>query len=339
LLPSAWILAFSGGEMGSSPFVPGDTDTVEGPIKRGGADERRRFVAAVVARKMLEELAGALAGRGIPIMPLKGVLFQLVLYADPSERAVSDVDVLVPERHFAVAIETAIALGCRPLSAGPSWIEATFMTPCGLPLDLHQRLFCSRRYHMPTDDVFHRASVASGLIGAPIWLPHPLDIFAHLIGKFVSDHVHAEARARLRELELVATHYRLEPVPVAKHLIECGLGRAARHVLSRATTELEHPFFGAVLSALPDDPVGLLLARIAAAGTERPARSLLAPICAHMLNTSLPRAATSLALALGYAARHAHARLTKGALDGHWAPFFATSSNSALRKASSARRS
>lgn len=312
---------------------------MDDPLESAAAHERRRFVASVVAREMLGELARALAERGIPLMPLKGALFQLVLYADPTERALSDVDVLVPERHFAQAISISIALGYRPLSAGPSWIEATLMSPRGLPLDLHQRLFCSQRYHMPTDDVFRRASLDSGLMGAPIWLAHAHDIFAHLIGKFVSDHVHDEARERLRELERVAAHYRLEPVPLAKHLIECGLGRAARHVLSRATSELGNPFFDAVLGALPDDPVGVLLARIAAAGTERLARSPLAPISAHMLNSSLPRAATSLALALGYAARHAHSRLTKGAFDGHWAPFFATSSNSALRKASSARRS
>src|SRR6266511_5085875 len=104
-------------------------------------NELRAFTASVIARETLREVARALGDSGIPVMPLKGVLFQLVLYADPAERRLCDVDVLVPESRFAEAIAILMQHGYRPESAGPSWIEAAFRSPRGLPLDLHRRVF------------------------------------------------------------------------------------------------------------------------------------------------------------------------------------------------------
>src|SRR5918994_959148 len=118
------------------------------PGKRGV----REFAASVIARETLREVAAMLHEARIPVMPLKGVLFQLVLYADPAERSLCDVDVLVPERHFVQAIQVLVKHGLRPLGAGPSWIEASFETSRGLPLDLHRRLFCRLRYNLPTNE-------------------------------------------------------------------------------------------------------------------------------------------------------------------------------------------
>lgn len=260
-------------------------------------------------------------------MPLKGVLFQQILYADPAERKLSDVDVLVPEPRFAEAIGLLLARGFRPWSAGPSWIEAALLSPRGLPLDLHRRIFCAWRYRVSTDDLFRRAWLDTELVGAPLWIMHPEDTLAHLIGKFVSDHVYADAAPRLREIAMLAAHYGLEPAPVARHLVACGLGRAARHVLARGVSERGEPFFGATLRQLPDDPVGTLLVGVAQRLAQRFDRTALAPLSAHLLNTSLPRAAVSLGMAALYAAGHAHLARAKGVRGGHWAPFFSASSS------------
>jgi hypothetical protein len=302
-------------------------------------DELRAFTTTVIARETLREVAGALADRGIPVMPLKGVLFQLVLYEDPVERRLGDVDVLVPERRFAEAIDILVQQGYRPAKAGPSWIEAAFESPRGLPLDLHRRLFCARRYHMPTGDVFLRARRDEALLGVPLWIQHPLDTLAHLIGKFVSDHVHSASAPRLIELEKLVDHHALEPVTAARHLDHSGLARAARHVLSLGRRERTHRFYEATLAALPRGALDGVVVGLAGQLSRVLEHGRLAPLSSHLLNTSLLQGAHSLALAAAYAGQHELLARAGGAGGGYWAPFFSASSRAARRSASSARSS
>ena len=82
----------------------------------------RAFVTAVVARETLTDVARELARAEIPVMPLKGALLQLDVYArDPAQRPLTDVDVLVPESRFVAAMQRLARRGYRPRSAGPSW--------------------------------------------------------------------------------------------------------------------------------------------------------------------------------------------------------------------------
>jgi hypothetical protein len=265
------------------------------------------------------------------------VLFQLVLYPDPAERRLCDIDVLVPERRFPEAIDILLQQGYRPASAGPSWIEAAFESPRGLPLDLHRRIFCPRRYRVSTDELFSRATRDEALLGVPLWLQHPLDTLAHLVGKFVSDHVHSGAEPRLRELELLVEHHGLKPEPACRHLAASGLARAARHVFARGARERAHPFYEAALGALPRTALDDAVVGLAGQLCQRLEHGRLAPLSAHLLNTSLWRGASSLALAAVYAGEHAWLGRTRGATGGYWAPFFSASRSSARRTASSAR--
>jgi hypothetical protein len=299
--------------------------------------ELRAFTTSVIARETLQEVAAVLAASGIPVMPLKGVLFQMQLYSDPAERRLCDVDVLVPEARFAEAIEILIRSGFRPSNAGPSWIEAAFQSPRGLPVDLHRRLFCAWRYRMPTHEQFERATLDRERLGAPIYLQHPLDSLAHLVGKFVSDHVHAEAALRFAEIEKLVERHALEPLDAARHLERCGLARAARYVFARGAREREAAFYAAALGASPEGALSVALAAAAGALARRWERGPLAALSAHLLNTSLWRCAISLLLGLAYAAEHARLRRAGGARGGHWAPFFSAASSSARRRASSAR--
>jgi putative nucleotidyltransferase-like protein len=297
----------------------------------------RAFASAVIARETLRDVAIALHRARIPVMPLKGVLFQLILYEDPAERALCDVDVLVPERHFTRAIDILVQHGYRPASAGPSWIEAAFASPRGLPLDLHRRIFCARRYRLSTRDLFMRATVDQRLLGVPLWLQHPLDTLAHLVGKLVSDHVHAPVAPRLAELEKWIEHRHIGPELAVRHLVRCGLARAARRVFALGAREREHPFHAAALRALPADPIGDALVTLADQLAARREQRAFGPLSAHLLNASLWRGTTSLALAAMYAAEHAYLARAAGTRGGYWAPFFAESSSSARRRASSAR--
>lgn len=298
----------------------------------------RSFAAAIFARETLADVARELARADIPVMPLKGALLQLDVYAsDPAQRLLTDVDVLVPESSFVAALQRLTRRGYRPQSAGPSWIEAALATPRGLPVDLHRRLFCPLRYRLPTHEVFQRARRDHRMLGVSIWLPDPLDVAAHLIGKFVTDHVTRDAADRFADLEALVAHHRLAPDALAGHLSRCGLARAARYVLGRGEVERDAPLYCAALQHLPSTSLDARLARLAGPLSAALDAGPLAALPAHLLNTSLWRGAASLSLAVLYATQHARLRRARGARGGHWAPFFEPSNVSARRRASSAR--
>lgn len=246
-------------------------------------------------------------------MPLKGVLLQHLLYADPAERLVSDVDVLVPEDRFEAAIEALLADGFELQKVGRSLIEVALRSPKGLAVDLHRSLFSPARYKLSTAGVFRRSTLDERSFGVPVHVAHPHDTAAHLLGKFVSDHVVDEAEFRLTELFRWVEHTRIEPVAFAEHLRAAGLARAARYALACGHRQLGSPFFGQALSALPADPVGAACALVARELMPRLQGTRLSPLPAHLLNSSLPRAGASLARSAINRFRHARRR---AAVDG-----------------------
>jgi hypothetical protein len=190
---------------------------------------------------------------------------------------------------------------------------------------------------MPTREQFARGRIDDERLGVAIHVQHPLDSLAHLVGKFVSDHVQSEAGPRFDELERLIDRHGLEPLAAARHLERCGLERAARHVFARAARERPHGFHAAVLRELPAGAVTAAVVALAGELARRLEHGRLAPLSAHLLNTSLWRGACSLLLAVGYAAEHARLRRAGGTSGGYWAPFFSAASSSARRRASSAR--
>ena len=289
---------------------------------RDAAALRRRFTIAVLASEILRDAARALGGVGIPLMPLKGVLFQRVLYADPAERLMSDIDVLVPEHQFGRAITALLAAGFRPQKIGRSLIEVALLSPKGLAIDLHRRLFGTGRYRLSTAAVFRRASLDESLFGVPLHIAHPHDTAAHLIGKFVSDHVVADAVPRLEELALWAAHSHIDAAQLARHLELSGLGRAARYTCAVAAQLLGDPFFPAVLGALSADPIGHACARFARTVIPRLDGTALAPVAAHLLNDSLVRGGASALLALRNRWRHSRLGRHGERSPGDWAALF-----------------
>jgi Uncharacterised nucleotidyltransferase len=257
--------------------------------------ERRSFVKAVLARETLRDAALALHARGIPLVPLKGVLFQQVLYTDPAQRLLTDVDVLVRERDFGSAIGALRDARFDVQHAARSLIGVALRSPRGLTVDLHRRLFSRARYRLSTESVFARATRDEALLGVPVHLAHPYDTAAHLIGKFVSDHVLEERVPRLDELLLWAQRYRIDPADLARHLQANGLGRAARYTLGCGAELLGDAFFRDALAALPRDPVGWACARAARHLMPRWRATAFAAAPAHLLNSSLPRAAACVA--------------------------------------------
>lgn len=296
---------------------------------RAASDTRRdppglaqRFATSVIAREVLRDVARVLADAGIAVMPLKGVLFQLVLYADPAERALLDVDVLVPSADFERAIRALLQAGFLPRSAGQSLIECALWSPRGMVVDLHRQLFSGGRYRLSTEAVFRRATLDERLLGVPLRLAHPHDTAAHLIGKFVADHEGNDPVQRLEELRLWAERFGIEPMRLARHLSVCGMARAGRYTLQRGVELTQQRFFSAVLAALPADPLGRAYARLARTLMSELEPTSFAALPTHLLNSSLASGGVSLALSALAQARHAWLSRRGGEGAGTLQPFF-----------------
>lgn len=296
---------------------------VHGPQRLPVTSVRRRYATAVLAREVLVDVARVLAAQGIAVMPLKGVLFQQLLYADPAERALTDVDILVPERDFSRAIAALIEAGFLPRSAGRSLIECALRAPRGLTVDLHRRLFGRGRYALSTEALFQRATRDDGLLGVPLYIADPYDTAAHLIGKFVTDQERFDPLPRLAELARWVHHCRIEPVRLGQHLSECGMERAGHYVLTRGAEVLDDPFFGAAIAAFPADGSSHLYTRLARSLIPRLQGTAFASLPAHLLNASLARGAVSLTLVVTQRLRHAWLTRQHGTRGGYWSPFFA----------------
>ena len=226
-------------------------------------------------------------------MPVKGALLQYWLYDDPTERVLSDVDLLIRPDDLGVAVERLEAAGYLR-TRHPTVGGVVMETPFGLALDLHTQLFDSARYRMSTYDVFARSHEDRTLYGARVRVPSPLDVFAHLIGKFGSDHLDARATARLDEIARMASRLDIPPETVARHLVHSGMRRVSRYVLPLVRQTTGSTFARQVCDRLPSDPTGRALAAFATPvlATVSP-DSRVGALMAHLLNESLPRGAHS----------------------------------------------
>lgn len=252
----------------------------------------------MAASALVTDVAATLQRIGVPVMPIKGALLQHWLYEDPAERPLTDVDVLVPEADFPDAHRALLAAGYRCTehsSVGGAVLETRF----GLMLDLHGRLFGPARYSLPTSALFARSVPDCDLFGVTVRLPSPLDAYAHLVGKAGSDHIHADARERLQEIQRLGHWLDLPAEVIAEHLLGCGMRRVARYVLGLVDRNTNDPLSLRIIDALPADPTGRALARLADAILARvPADSSLGALVAHSLNDGLLQGARSGAAAL-----------------------------------------
>ena len=257
------------------------------PVDRHAA--RRRAATSLLATELVGDVARTLGEAGISVMPVKGALLQHWLYGDPAERPLTDVDLLVRADDLEIAVEHLEAAGYRRTrhrTVGGMVME----TPFGLMLDLHSQLFDRARYRLPTGDLFARSSEDQVLFGASVRLPSPLDVYAHLIGKFGSDHLNAGSTARLDEIARMATRLDASPELAARHLRHCGMRRVSRYVLPLVYEATGDTFAPQVHDRLPPDPIGQGIVTVA-----HPALAWASPdsrtgaLVAHLLNESLPR--------------------------------------------------
>jgi hypothetical protein len=260
-------------------------------------DPKRTFVNQVVGRELVQHVATALAKVDIDVLPLKGVWLQACVCGPDDTRLITDVDLLVRESAFALAVAELERGGFRARNSNSA--EVTLVHPAfELPLDLHRQLFTRRVFRLPTHALFERSRSDSTAFGVRVQLPHPHDALAHLIGHFVKSQMRPDDPQRLSDFVVIAARCDLRPDECARHLHAVGMGRAARYVLHELAYRRSHPLWRAVLAALPPDPLGERLANIArriCAGRAG-GRRLPVTLSGFMLDRSLAAGALALVL-------------------------------------------
>ena len=258
----------------------------------------RGLASHLIGRAVLKAAAQLLHEHAIPVMPLKGIWLQHFVYADPSERPITDVDVLVPDSRYLQAIAVLRAAGWELRGSNVS--EAALRAPgFPLPLDLHRRLFTRAAFRMPSEALFARGTADRGTYEIEVVLPDPLDVFAHLIGHFVKRRGGREqSRHELQDLPHLAARFDLDPSAAARHLERCGLARASRYALPCVPeVQASRDRCREILQELRPDPIGQVLASgMLKLRARVSAGSALAILPGFLLDRSLPRAVISGAL-------------------------------------------
>jgi hypothetical protein len=241
---------------------------------------------------LVKRVAEILATRGIPVMPLKGVLLQKLVYGDRSFRSITDVDLLVPERRFFEAFSLLAAAGFSNERWEIGQWQVTLTDPNGPPLgiDLHRRLTRTVRSHLTAAGIFARGTADTQLFGAPVILPSPEDLVAHLVLHATLHWLKVGNLHRPADFQAIADALHLDADRCAAHLAQQGLTAHSRLVL---------PF---IRRACPGAFVDDVLTRLAPTARGRAATWIARKLAARSGPGHPGRRLASLALAPSFSA-------------------------------------
>ncbi len=249
-------------------------------------------------RALVKRVANLLNPRGIPIMPLKGVLLQKLVYAAGPFRSIADVDLLVPERRFFEAVALLEAAGFSRASWERGAWQVTLSNPSGPPLgiDLHRRLTRTVRSRLTAEGMFARGREDTELFDCPIVVPCAEDIFAHLVLHASLHWLRVAKLHRPQDFQNVAEALHLDAGHTAAHLRSQGLIAHGGLILPMIRAVTPAPFIDEVLAHLAPSPreraaawIARFLAARSAAG--RPGRRIAGLALAPSLSAAALAAA------------------------------------------------
>ena len=263
---------------------------------RALASRRKRALTSyLIGRTVLQQCSALLSPLGIPLVPLKGIWLQQFVYADKSDRVITDVDVLVPESRYAQACSALLEAGWRLHLTDVA--ESSYYPPnMPLAVDVHAGLYTRGVFHPSLPGIFARARPDSSAFDCQVLSPDPLDVLSHLVGHALKGgNAWAGQGNELRDIPRLVETFALSPEACAARLHADGLARAARFVLPLVAAE--PAFAERMLAALPPDPVGVELARAARKLQQLQPQNLRAhTLVGFMLDSSLWRAGYAVSL-------------------------------------------
>lgn len=203
----------------------------------------------------------ALHDVGVTAMPLKGVLLRRLVYDDPVERAVGDVDLLVRGRDLRAAHQALVARGFEAIFLEPTERQRGFRhSRLGVLVDLHWQLFYEDYFDLDAEDLFARATWDLEGFATPVWRMAPLDLYAHVLAHLGFTAWVLE-RPRVEDLARITERLRIAPDAAAAHLRAHGMDRFARYALRYAMQQSADPHPSRVLAALGAAPLDDAVAR------------------------------------------------------------------------------
>jgi hypothetical protein len=174
---------------------------------------------------LVKRVAEILGAHRIPVMPLKGVLLQRLVYGEKSYRPISDVDLLVPEPRFLDAHAALRAAGFTEERWEDGHWQVTMRNPEGPPLgvDLHRRLSRTSRSHLTPAGLFERGTSDARLFDTSVAIPCGQDLLAHLLLHATLDWLNLGKLHRARDFQTVGEALSLNPGLCVEHLKRQGL--------------------------------------------------------------------------------------------------------------------
>lgn len=230
---------------------------------------------------LVKRIVEILEPRGIPVMPLKGVLLQKLVYGDRTFRPIVDVDLLVPDARFFEAYALLRANGFTQERWEPGEWQVTLKNPRGVPLgiDLHRRLTRTSRARLTPAAMFARGTRDTGLFDAPVVLPSNEDLLAHLLLHATLHWIKRGNLHRPGDFEALASVRVMDAGRCARHLREQGMIAHASLMLPMIAAQTKGPLVPALLQQLDCGPRGRIVVGFIRALTRRfppgaPARRL-----------------------------------------------------------------
>lgn len=201
----------------------------------------------MAAPALVREVATILAPKNIPVMPLKGVLLQQLVYKTAAFRPMSDVDLLVPSALFPRACSALRGAGFQALAAGGDVFRRRGHI---LEVDLHRKLSTTIRSRLLPSDMFRRGKTDAQLFGVPVVLPSPEDLFAHLLLHMTLHWVNHGTLHHPEDLEAVPEVLALSVPSIIEHLKMVGLVPHALLIFPLIEAHQPGRIAGRLLSAL-----------------------------------------------------------------------------------------
>ncbi len=153
-------------------------------------DRRRRWVTQMLAARMVARVATALAP-DVRVMPVKGVLVARRFYDDPSERPMSDCDLVLLGASARGAARTLVRHGWRVAawSNDPDVVDVALPSLPGIHADLHARPLPVGYGAVTAAWLAEGAVEDTSLFGAPVLVADDRRLLVHLLGNILRDHI------------------------------------------------------------------------------------------------------------------------------------------------------
>lgn len=182
-----------------------------------GVSALKAFATLALADRLTRTALAALGDADV--IPIKGILFARTLYADPTERPLSDVDLVLVRPGMIAGLRrlTAAGFAIRSWSADLH-VELTHTRAPGLSLDLHRAPLSRGFGAMNARWLAGGARDDTVLFGTRVLLPSPERLLAITLGSIVRDHVFRAPEHAARDADALLRQATLRTITAAETL-------------------------------------------------------------------------------------------------------------------------